>query len=78
MKPQSANEVIEEAKQYIDTYVDPDIWQMWAHEIQKVVKQLGKTMEDKIFILNDDGKHYTISSDSNDIDDAYDRAMRGI
>jgi len=80
MRPQSGNEILEEAKKYTQQHHgDPYLWHIWAANVRKAVEQHQKTMDDKIFILNEDGKHYDIDPDAVDEDDdAYQRAMSGI
>ena len=79
MKHQSANEIIEEARQYAEDHdSDPLVFQVWVANVEKALEQHGKTADDKIFILQDDGKQYVIDPDYCDVDGAYQRAMSGI
>ena len=75
-KAQSANEIIEEAKH--NPAGDSYTLQIWVELVHRAVKDHKKTMDDKIFILDKDGRHYTINPDACDKDDAYERAMSGI
>lgn len=82
MKAQSANEIIEEARNDPTTSVDPFLWQFWVANVESAVRGNGATMDDKIFILDEDGRHYSIdpeyANQTQQAEDAYDRAMKGL
>ena len=78
MKPISGNEVIAEAEDGMDQDIyDVQIFTVWKGMIEQAALLNGKTMDDKIFVMSEDGTQYDVVIPS-DADKAYDRAMQGI
>lgn len=75
---QSANEVIEETKRLPESKSEPLLFEIWAATIRLAAIKAGKSEDDRIFILDEDGKAYVVDPDALDVRDAYDRAMSGI
>lgn len=81
MKPISGNDVLDEAEDNSPADLwDLQIFNVWKEMIEQTVERHGKTMDDNIFVMNEDGTHYDVVVDKKreSADDAYDRAMRGI
>jgi DNA-binding PucR family transcriptional regulator len=77
-KAQSANELIEEARDYAASH-DLPILEAWEAAILEQAHLRQLSADDKIFVLSDDKKSYDIILDQQDpTSDAYDRAMSGI
>lgn len=76
---QSGNEILEEARKMPEA-LDRVLFDIWEKVIRKAVASHNKSMDDKIFILDEYGTEFIIDSDMIvDTDsDAYDRAMKGI
>lgn len=78
MNAQSGNEIIEEARHQPEA-TDVLLFDIWTKNVERAVSQHGKTMDDKIFILEEDGRHYMIDPNCvHNVQEAYDRAMKGI
>ncbi len=78
MTAQSANEIIEEARNMAKIYKLP-VLEEWEDAILEQVHARNLSPDDKLFILNEDGSSYEILMEPEDDNlDAYNRAMNGI
>jgi hypothetical protein len=76
MKALSANDIIEESISSDKVDRDDAVFDIWVRMFENTVKAHGKTMDDDIFVMNEDGIMYDVVVENTD--DAYNRAMSGV